>query len=220
MELVPGFDYFCPKCPASTGLAGLFARNKTVLGIETNSIPPPSDDVVPLHSLQRMEYPGVAIGVLVFNHDGNILLGKRKGELGNGEYSLPGGKVDFGETPYQTAIREVKEETNLEFMTNPCDKLQFTGQVTNDYFPAREKHYITLYYSGTAANPEDLKVMEPDKIEEWAWYDWFNLPQPIWMHTGKLLQTVMTGAAFKNPDIDGVSPVRGYQLLRASTNYS
>lgn len=200
MELASGIDYFCAKCPAVSGLTGLFARNKSVLGIELN-IPMPSGAVVP-----HMGHPGVAIGVLVFNHEGRVLLGKRKGELGTGEYSLPGGKVDFGETPYEAAKREVKEETNLELTGDGCDKLQFTGQVTNDYFPEKGKHYITLYYSATAINPDDLKVMEPDKIEGWDWYSRWDIPQPVWMHTEKLLQNVMTGAnreSLKNFDING-----------------
>jgi len=196
MELAPGIDYFCHGCTASTGLAGLFARHKDVL-----NIPMPSGAVVP-----HMAYPGVAIGVMVFNNEGKVLLGKRKGELDPGEYSLPGGKVDFSETPFDAAHREVLEETNLHL-----SYLAFTGKVTNDYFADRGKQYITLYYLADALNPEALKVMEPNKTEGWGWYDKEALPQPMWMHTGMLIgslteydkEAVHTKWHFKTSDIDG-----------------
>jgi 8-oxo-dGTP diphosphatase len=203
MELAPGIDYFCHGCTASTGLAGLFARHKDVL-----NIPMPSGAVVP-----HMAYPGVAIGVVIQHPtNGCILLGCRKGELGGGQYAIPGGKVDFAETPFATAMREIKEETNLDLKD-----IYFTGKVTNDYFPDRGKHYITLYYIAEAINPQDLKTLEPEKVEEWKWFDPSKeLPQPMWMHTGMLLTSMLeydkeavhtahTKWRFKTPDIDGKS---------------
>ena len=153
-----------------------------------------------------MAYPGVAIGVLVFDARGKILLGKRKGELGSGEYSLPGGKIDIGETPFDAATREVVEETNLQL-----SYLAFTGKVTNDHFPDSGKQYITLYYLADALNPEALKVMEPNKTEGWAWYEPTALPQPMWMHTGMLIASLaefdkshsQAADKFKTHDIDG-----------------
>jgi 8-oxo-dGTP diphosphatase len=153
-----------------------------------------------------MNYPGAAIGVMVFDPRGRVLLGKRKGELGPGEYSLPGGKVDIGETPFDAAAREVSEETNLQL-----SYLAFTGKVTNDYFPDSGKQYITLYYLADALDPAALKVMEPNKTEGWGWYETTALPQPMWMHTGMLItslaeydkDTAHAKWAFKTPDIDG-----------------
>lgn len=149
----------------------------------------------------------MAIGVMVFDSRGRILLGKRKGELGPGEYSLPGGKVDIGETPFDAAAREVAEETNLQL-----SYLAFTGKVTNDWFADKGKQYITLYYLADALDPEALKVMEPSKIEGWDWYDMAALPQPMWMHTGMLISSLLEFDRahspsdkwqFKTPDIDG-----------------
>ena len=56
--------------------------------------------------------PLVGIGAVVICSN-KILLEKRKNEPGKGKWSIPGGIVELGEETQQTAIREVKEETNL-----------------------------------------------------------------------------------------------------------
>lgn len=138
---------------------------------------------------------------VVVHLDGTkVILGKRKGPLGTGTYSLPGGKVDFGETPIAAAIREVEEETKLKLT-----RVHFTGKVTNDYFPDEGKQYVTLYYIAEAVNPEDLTVTEPDKVESWDWYVVTEpLPQPMWMHTELVIGSLTSVEVdFKTLDIDG-----------------
>jgi len=58
--------------------------------------------------------PLVGVGAVLIC-DGKILLEKRKHGPGKGKWSNPGGLVELGEGIEQTVIREVKEETNLEF---------------------------------------------------------------------------------------------------------
>ena len=50
--------------------------------------------------------------VVLINEEGLILLVSRKND--HTSFSLPGGKVDEGETFEEAAIREVKEETGLD----------------------------------------------------------------------------------------------------------
>ena len=71
---------------------------------------------------------------------------------GEAENAIPGGKIDFAEPPFATVMREIKEETNLDLK-----EIYFTGKVTNDYFPDRGKHYITLYYIAEAVNPQGFE---------------------------------------------------------------
>ena len=49
--------------------------------------------------------------VLIFNTEGQVVLTTRRGLS---EVGMPGGKVDFGETLEQAAIREVLEETGID----------------------------------------------------------------------------------------------------------
>jgi 8-oxo-dGTP diphosphatase len=60
-----------------------------------------------------MQQPRLTSAVLI-EKDGKFLLGKRNKATGNGLWVIPGGGVDFGETTQQAAIREIKEETNLD----------------------------------------------------------------------------------------------------------
>ena len=57
--------------------------------------------------------PRVTSAVLVV-HEGKFLLAERNKENYKGYWIIPGGGVDFGETIRDAAIREIKEETNLD----------------------------------------------------------------------------------------------------------
>ena len=49
----------------------------------------------------------VGIGILVRKNN-QVLIGKRKGSYGNGEYAFPGGHLEFGESFTECAIRECR----------------------------------------------------------------------------------------------------------------
>jgi 8-oxo-dGTP diphosphatase len=53
------------------------------------------------------------VGAVVFNDAGRLLLVRRANEPGRGRWSVPGGRVEAGETDHQAVIREVAEETGL-----------------------------------------------------------------------------------------------------------
>jgi mutator protein MutT len=53
-------------------------------------------------------------GAVVRDHAGRLLLVQRGREPGRGRWSLPGGRVEPGETAEQAAVREVREETGLD----------------------------------------------------------------------------------------------------------
>jgi ADP-ribose pyrophosphatase YjhB (NUDIX family) len=56
--------------------------------------------------------PQLAVSGAIFR-DGKILLVRRARSPGNGFYSLPGGRVEFGESLHTALHREVDEETGL-----------------------------------------------------------------------------------------------------------
>lgn len=54
------------------------------------------------------------MGAVVFDHTGQLLLVRRVNEPGRGRWSLPGGRIEAGETDHQAVTREVAEETGLD----------------------------------------------------------------------------------------------------------
>jgi 8-oxo-dGTP diphosphatase len=59
------------------------------------------------------QHPQLAVSAAIFR-DGKILLVRRARSPAKGFYSLPGGRVEFGETLHQALHREVDEETALK----------------------------------------------------------------------------------------------------------
>ena len=66
--------------------------------------------------------PGVGVAVMILNHEGHVLLGKRHDDPekadsamhGEGTWTLPGGKLDFGEALEDGAAREALEECGIK----------------------------------------------------------------------------------------------------------
>ncbi|HYF04564.1 MAG TPA: NUDIX domain-containing protein [Patescibacteria group bacterium] len=112
----------------------------------------------------------VGVGVLILK-DGKVLLGKRKGSHGDGEYCFPGGHLEYMESFEECARRETLEETGLNIENI---RFQLLANVKK-YAP---KHYvhITVLADWVSGEPE---LLEPEKCESWGWYDPDNLPTPI-----------------------------------------
>jgi len=118
----------------------------------------------------EQQRPKVGVGVMILKN-GKVLLGRRKGSHGEGEFAFPGGHLEYMESFSDCARREVKEECGVEIDNI---RFQFLANVTK-YKP---KHYahIGLVADWKEGEP---KVLEPNKSESWSWYDIEHLPNPI-----------------------------------------
>ena len=123
-------------------------------------------------------HPQVRVGVGVFilkshnepSQNPCFLVGKRLNSHGAGTYALPGGHLEFGETPEGCAAREVLEETGLK-----VTDIRF-HTATNDYMPNENKHYVTLFVVCVREDQDDKpEVLEPEKCERWEWVSWEDL---------------------------------------------
>ncbi len=115
----------------------------------------------PLHYSET--HPGVGVGIILLNPSKtHVLLGKRKGSHGAGEYACPGGWVEHGEYLTDCAIREVLEETGL--IINSQDLKFLTHQESFTYLPKHVINFGYWYHFTTDVTPE---LKEPDKCEGW-----------------------------------------------------
>lgn len=125
--------------------------------------------------------PRVGVGIVVIN-DGKILLGKRKGAHGSGEWSFAGGHLEFGETIEECAMRELSEETGLKALS------MHMGPWVNDIIE-ESKHYVTLFVIVDKFEG-DLQLLEPDKCEGWDWFDGRSLPSPLFTPIRSLIKKI------------------------------
>lgn len=139
--------------------------------------------------------PGVGVGVMVL--DGNkILLGLRNpnkekacSELqGQGTWTMPGGKVEFMEKLVDAAIRELKEETDLD--ATKLELLCISDDMTNT------AHYVTVgfivkEYSGV------VRTMEHETILEWKWFDLDDLPKNLYKPSEKCILKYKQGIIYE-----------------------
>ena len=129
---------------------------------------------------------GVGFGVMILK-EGSVLLGKRHvdptkadSELhGEGTWTMPGGKLEYGESFEEGARREVSEETGISLSDVKviC--------VNND--KNKHAHFVTIGLFSEKFSGEP-KVMEPDEITEWRWFDLNKLPHPIYFPSAKVLE--------------------------------
>lgn len=131
----------------------------------------------------------VGVGVLIFR-DGKVLLGKRKSSHGAGQYSAPGGHLDYMESFEDCAIRETLEECGVQIKN-----LEFV-HVANimAYAP---KHYINIVLRAEWESGEP-EVLEPGKCESWGWYDLDNLPNPMFIQTKLGIENYKSENHFNN----------------------
>jgi acetyl-CoA carboxylase carboxyl transferase subunit beta len=63
---------------------------------------------------QEKRPPVECAGAVVRDEAGRVLLVRRGHEPSAGRWSVPGGRIEAGETPAEAAVREVAEETGLQ----------------------------------------------------------------------------------------------------------
>ena len=129
--------------------------------------------------VKKEDRPRVGVGVMIFK-GGKVLLGKRKGSHGTGEYSFPGGHLEYMESFEECAVRETMEEAGIEI-----HNLQFNYLANVTKYAPRHYVHVGLIADWKSGTP---KVMEPHKNESWDWYDLKYLPSPLFE---------MCGLAFK-----------------------
>jgi ADP-ribose pyrophosphatase YjhB (NUDIX family) len=120
--------------------------------------------------------PRVGIGVLVWRGE-RLLLVRRVRPPQAGEWSLPGGAQELGEALFETARREVAEETGVEIETKAV--LTAVDSIHRDPAGRVRFHYtlvdvVAEWVSGTAEARDDVDAVcwatpeEADRMVAWS----------------------------------------------------
>jgi 8-oxo-dGTP diphosphatase len=93
------------------------------------------------------------VGAVIKDRDGRLLLIKRGHEPGAGLWSLPGGRIEAGETHQQAVAREVLEETGLRV---ECRRLLGTAELpAPDGAVIHVSDYLAVVAGGELAAGDD-----------------------------------------------------------------
>lgn len=123
---------------------------------------------------------GIGVGIIVFNENNEVLLLLRNKDRVladsdmrlEGTYTLPSGKVKFGETFESASKRKLKEETGLNVNLEDLEVISLSNDI-NEY-----AHYTTIgliakKYTG------NFKLKESKEFTDYGWYKLDNLPDNL-----------------------------------------
>jgi ADP-ribose pyrophosphatase YjhB (NUDIX family) len=110
-------------------------------------------------------------------HEGRVLLIRRGKPPSAGEWSIPGGAVELGESVEAALRREVREETGLEIAVGRF--LEVFERVEPDGDGGVRFHFVVLDYAATVVggtlragdDAADAAFAEPDDLDRYALAD-------------------------------------------------
>jgi 8-oxo-dGTP diphosphatase len=126
--------------------------------------------------------PTVGVGVVCLR-DAEVLLIRRAKPPRQGEWSLPGGRIEWGEAAAAAALRELREETGVE--------AELTGllDVIDGLFPGNDGalagHYVLVDYAARWLSGEPCAG--DDALEARFWPVAEALRLPMWEETLRVI---------------------------------
>jgi 8-oxo-dGTP pyrophosphatase MutT (NUDIX family) len=124
--------------------------------------------VIGVIALARMAFP-VAVHLFLMKNNKILLLRRFNTGYEDGNYSVIAGHIDGGEDVFKSMIREAKEEAGIDILLSNLKIVQVMhrkkiDEERIDYF------FVCDNWSG------DIKIIEPDKCDEFLWVDINKLP--------------------------------------------
>lgn len=110
----------------------------------------------------------LAVGALIVDAGGRVLLTRRAGAPFAGWWDVPGGFLELGEHPEDGLRREMREELGVEI-----EIVRFLGHFMGEY---EGEHVLNIVYVARA----DLSRAAPhDDVTEFAWFDPASPPDEL-----------------------------------------
>jgi 8-oxo-dGTP diphosphatase len=121
------------------------------------------------------DYIGVAVGAIIYNDAGELLMAKRGRHAKNerGCWEFPGGAVEFGETLADAIVREIQEELGVTITL--VQQLFAINHVVR----ADEQHWVSTPFIARLPAGQTPTIKEPHKCDAIGWFTLDALPSPL-----------------------------------------
>jgi putative (di)nucleoside polyphosphate hydrolase len=125
------------------------------------------------------------VGMMLFNRDGKVFVGKRVDQTLEG-WQMPQGGIDDGETPREAALRELEEEVgtrNAEILREHKDWLNYDlpprliGVALKGKYRGQAQKWLALRFLGR--DSEIDVATEHQEFSAWQWVTLDELPKLI-----------------------------------------
>lgn len=131
---------------------------------------------------------GAGFGVMILKRN-RVLLGQRHRDPrqarsalhGGGTWTMPGGKLDFGEKLHDGAYREVLEETGIKISRAKLKLISVADNIVAD------AHFLTIGFLCRDFRGAP-RAREPEEITRWRWFPLNRLPRPLYLPSAKIIR--------------------------------
>jgi putative (di)nucleoside polyphosphate hydrolase len=136
------------------------------------------------------------VGIMLFNRAGLVFVGRRRGKgvadslRQSYEWQMPQGGIDHGEDPYQAALRELLEETNVSSTTLLAESSDWysydlpAGSSKKSWkgrFQGQRQKWFALSFQGedTEINIDNPAGGQRPEFDAWRWEEVGRLAELI-----------------------------------------
>jgi len=131
---------------------------------------------------------------LILIKDDKVLLGRRFNTgWQDGNYGLPSGHLESGESLVEALLRETKEETDIELDSK---------SVALVHTMHRKERYMDLFFT-TKNWKGEPKIMEKDKCDDLQWFPLKELPKNMVPSVKSALENYQKGIPFSEFQSEG-----------------
>ena len=138
-----------------------------------------------------MKHKGIGAAAFILDDEGRVLLVKHT--YGHLNWELPGGGAEEHESPVETALREVREETGL----------LVAARHTTGYYYAPDNDSLHFVFWCERVDASAVPISDQAEISECRFWPPDALPRPISDWTILRIQDALSGSNFVLPTTIG-----------------